>query len=544
MMETQTQTMISPCLTESIDMVLRILPNNADLQQRMFHVNDSLCLAGAVFYIDGLTDTTLLDSSVLYPLLLEHTKTISSVYLPPLFRRSDVAERIGEAVFINHEIKMAEDYLKGIEGLLAGNSLLFLDGFRCGFLIGTKGWESRPTGETATELVVRGPRDGFTENLRTNTSLVRRRIKDTAFRLEAMTIGTRSKTAVNIAYLEGVAKPELVEEVKRRLESIQIDAILESGYIEELIEDVPYSPFPTVRYTERPDSAASVILEGRVLIFVDTTPFALIAPTYFWDALIAPDDYYSRFYFGSFARIIRVIALIISFTLPSIYVMLVSYHQEMIPTELALTIAAGRESVPFPVLVEVFIMEVAFELMREAGVRMPRPVGQAVSIVGSLVIGQAAVQAGLVSPIMVIIVALTGIASFAIPNYSSSFAIRLLRFPLLIGAGTLGLLGFAAVIYIYAIHLLSMRSFGEPYLAPIIPFRPSDQKDSLVRLPWWQMKKRPATGMGSERLGTDQRPKPPVNNESEGAIDEHADSTTLARPRRRQRKRHKVMRET
>lgn len=244
-------------------------------------------------------------------------------------------------------------------------------------------------------------------------------------------------------------------------------------------------------------------------IFVDNTPFVLIVPVYFWQFLQAPDDYYSHYSIGSFFRLIRFSALLISLTLPSFYVMLVSFHQEMIPTTLALSIASGREIVPFPVLVEVLIMEFVFELMRESGLRMPKAIGQAVSIVGALVIGQAAVQAGLVSPLMVIVVALTGISSFVIPNYGTSMGIRLLRFPILIASGLLGLLGFAAAFTILLIHALSIRSFGEPYFAPIIPFHPSELKDFAIRMPWWTMKKRPRFAQEANRIGEDQMPGPP-----------------------------------
>ncbi|MCU9612590.1 spore germination protein [Caldibacillus lycopersici] len=304
-------------------------------------------------------------------------------------------------------------------------------------------------------------------------------------------------------------KEGLVEEVKKRLEGIKIDSVLESGYIEELIDDAPYSPFSTIQSTERPDKVASAIFEGRVAVFVDNTPFVLIMPAYFWQFLQASDDYYSNYLMGSFFRMIRYTAFIISLTLTSIYVMLASFHQEMIPTTLALTIASGREVVPFPVLLEALLMELAFELMREAGLRMPKPVGQAVSIVGSLIVGQAAVQAGIASPFMVIIVAITGISSFAVPNDSASYSIRLIRFPMLFASGTLGLLGFATMFVLIAIHTLSLRSFGESYLAPATPFKPSDQKDAVVRFPWWSMKSQPELAEGQEdRLGDEQIPKP------------------------------------
>ncbi|MDF2606131.1 MAG: spore germination protein [Bacillales bacterium] len=239
-------------------------------------------------------------------------------------------------------------------------------------------------------------------------------------------------------------------------------------------------------------------------------------PVSFWQFLQASDDYYYNFYIGSFFRLIRYIAFVISLTFPSIFVMLASFHQEMIPTPLALTIASGREVNPFPVLLEALLMEISFELMREAGLRMPKPIGSAVSIVGSLIIGQAAVQAGLISPFMVIVVALTGIASFAIPNYTSSFAIRLMRFPILIASGTLGLLGFTFTLGLLLIHLISLRSFGKPYFEPFAPYEPNEFKDMFIRAPWWNMKQQPVhVKQNTTRVKDNQIPSPPKKGEDD-----------------------------
>ncbi|HAQ08764.1 MAG TPA: spore germination protein, partial [Bacillus bacterium] len=458
-------------IENNIKTVENVLSKNIDVIKRDFFFHASKSISGVCFYTDGLVNTQQVEDIIKS---LSHYKgdeiSVSGVIM---------AENLKKNLLINASVEIIDNFQKGINGILMGDTFLLLNGCDRAFLISTRGWDARAVNEPQTEQVVRGPRDGFTENIRTNTALVRRRIRDPLLCIEGMQIGKKSKTDINIVYLEGTVKKGLVKEVKKRLERIKIDAVLESGYIEELINDSPLSPFKTVQNTERPDKVAAGILEGRVAIFVDNTPFVLIVPVHFWEFLQASDDYYSGFLAGSFFRLVRYFAFIISLTLPSIYVMLVSFHQEMIPTELALTIASGREVVPFPVLLEALIMELAFELMREAGLRMPKPVGQAVSIVGSLVIGQAAVQAGVVSPFMVIIVATTGIASFAIPNYSASFSIRIFRFPLLIASGTLGLLGFSAIFTILAVHALSIRSFGEAYLAPAAPFQPSDQKDFI-----------------------------------------------------------------
>lgn len=495
----------STVLSENEQMISNILGTSADLVTRHVMFHEKRNIQATCYYTDGLADVKGVETFI-NDLIYKGNELLERSDLP----KGDPLTLFNDHLLTNASFQMIKEVDKAIDAILSGVSILFLDGFNEAFQIQTKMWDKRAVAEPQTEQVVRGPRDGFTESIRTNTALVRRRIRDPKLRIEQMNIGKRSKTDINIAYIQDIVKEGLVDEVKKRLKNIDIDAILESGYIEELIEDAPHSPFTTVQSTERPDKVASSLLEGRVAIFVDNTPFVLVVPTFFWQFLQASDDYYSRYMTGSFFRMVRYLAFILSLTLTSIYVMLVSFHQEMIPTPLALTIASGREVVPFPVLIEALLMETTFELMREAGLRMPKPVGQAVSIVGSLVIGQAAVQAGIVSPFMVIIVALTGISSFAIPNYAASFSIRLIRFPLLIASGTLGLLGFAAMFTFLAVHALTLRSFGESYLAPATPFQPIDQKDSIIRFPWWSMQTRPEGVTGDTiRLGQNQVPRPP-----------------------------------
>lgn len=517
-------------IDENVFLIKDILGDSVDLAKREFIFHAHTDIRMVCFFTDGLVNTQEVEK-VLDVAYYKTSQLIVNSEVGPI--KQDITKKIIENLILHPSSKPIKKVDDAIFDILSGNTIFFIDGTKEAFSVSTRGWDTRSVDEPVGEQVVRGPRDGFTENIRSNTALVRRRIRDPLFRIEGMKIGKKSQTDINIAYLKGTVKEDVLKEVKSRLEKIKIDAILESGYIEELIEDSPLSPFPTIQSTERPDKVASSILEGRIAIFVDNTPFVLVVPAYFWQFLQASDDYYSRYYTATFYRIIRYIAFVISLTLPSIYVMLGSFHQEMIPTPLALTIASGREIVPFPVLLEAIIMETAFELMREAGLRMPKPVGSAVSIVGSLIIGQAAVQAGFVSPFMVIVVALTGIASFAIPNYAASFSIRLIRFPLLVASGTMGLLGFAACFFILAIHAISIRSFGEPYLAPATPFKPSDQKDTLIRFPWWKMVSQPELAEGQEdRVKEDQMPKPPEiqpgkkNEKTDGKDNGTRDETT------------------
>lgn len=511
-------------LKANISVFDKLMALCTDLVKREFILHDHQDIAGVLFNIDGLVNTVQVDE-ILKTVILYSKELHQEVNVGP-----ELMQSIQKNLIHHPSNRIITHFQEAIDGILSGDTVLLLDGCTDALQFSTRGWDARSIDEPQGEQVVRGPRDGFTENLRSNTALVRRRIRDSLLKVEAMKIGTKTKTDINLMYLEGTVKEGLVAEVKKRLMKIKIDGIIESGYVEELIEDSPYSPFTTVQSTERPDKVAASILEGRVAIIVDNTPFILIVPCYFWQFLQASDDYYSRFWVGSFFRIVRYIAFMISLTLPSIYVMLISFHQEMIPTPLALTIASGRDAVPFPVLLEAILMELAFELMREAGLRMPKPIGSAVSIVGSLVIGQAAVQAGVVSPFMVIVVAMTGIASFAIPNYAASFAIRLLRFPILLASGFMGLLGFAATISLIMVHIMSIRSFGEPYMSPATPFRPTDQKDIVIRVPWWSMQRKPAFAEGSShRQAPHQIPKPPEQSRP-GSPDQTKDKNTLHEP--------------
>ncbi|TCK05541.1 UNVERIFIED_ORG: GerA spore germination protein [Anoxybacillus amylolyticus] len=291
--------------------------------------------------------------------------------------------------------------------------------------------------------------------------------------------------------MEGIAAPELVAEIEKRLGGIELDGVLETGYIEEIIQDHPYSPFPQVLNTERPDVAVASLLEGRIVIVQDGTPFVLVMPVSFYSLMQSSEDYYQRSLISTLIRWLRYLFLLVSLLLPSVYIAILTFHQEMMPTTLSLTVAASRERVPFPAFVEALIMEIVFEALREAGVRLPKQAGAAVSIVGALVIGQAAVQAGLVSTPMIMVVALTGIASFTIPRFTTGIALRVLRFPMMILAGSLGLLGVMLGVLLILIHLASLRSLGVPYLSIDAPTASHRMGDVLVRTPWWKLNARP-----------------------------------------------------
>jgi len=488
-------------LTQDVQQIKTIFERSSDIIFREFQMGDKI---GILIFLDGLVNTDLINTDVLKPLLKCGR---SQQNLP---RIEQLKQLFLEQIITTSEIKHGDQIQDIVNHILSGYTAIIIDGMEQALFIGLKKWEKRAVDEPQTELVVRGPREGFTEDLRTNTSLIRRRLKTSKLKMESLTVGRLSQTEVVMTYLEGIAEESLITEVRARLSRIDIDAILESGYIEELITDNPFSIFPQVANTERPDRVVGGILEGQVGILIDNSPFCLIAPQTFFQFLQTPEDYYLRYPIASFTRWIRYLFLLISLLLPSLYIALTTFHQEMIPTNLLLSVAASREAVPFPALVEAFIMEIAFEGLREAGLRMPKPVGQAVSIVGALVIGQAAVEAGIVSSPMVIIVSLTGIAAFVIPDYSQANAIRVLRFPMMILAGSLGFYGILLGAIFLQIHISRLRSFGVPYFSPVAPLDINGLKDVVFRAPWWDMVKRPGQDVNkrTERMKRSLRPGP------------------------------------
>jgi spore germination protein KA len=503
---------LSGDISENLKHIRSIFGESSDLIIRKFNVGAKGLLKCAIIHIDGMVDKDLLGNNILKALMLDMGRTSLEVH------RKNAFDRIRDSIMSLSEVKDTHQMSDVVTSILSGDSVFLLDKEARALIIGTKYWNSRAIEEPMAETSVRGPREGFTEVLRTNITLIRRRIKSPRLQVETFKIGELTQTDVAIMYLRDLATDELVEEVRSRLKRIRIDAVLESGYIEELIEDSPISPFSTTAHTERPDNVAAQILEGKVAILCDNTPFVLTVPAIFQEFLQASEDYYERFHLSTFIRWIRYLSMFISLALPATWVAVTTYHQELIPTPMLLSIAAAREGVPLPTVGEVLLMEVAFEILREAGVRLPRPVGGAISIVGGLVIGDAAVRAGLVSAPVVIVVAFTGIASYAISGYSLATTLRLLRFPLIIVTSVLGLYGLIVSFLLLYVHLASLRSFGVPYLSPTSPFILKDMKDTLIRAPWWAMFTRPHLSGIKEpiRETPDLKPSPPRGKESTG----------------------------
>lgn len=455
-----------------------------------------------VIYLSSLVEEQMIDDHILKPLIFTSTRQDDSIDENEQ-DQDDQMISIGSTHLTGHISDIVKD-------VLTGQAAVLTLGSSDAMLVNVTSKSQRSLEEPPSEPVIRGPRDGFIEKISTNIGLIRNRIKTSRLKMESYTIGELTQTQVVITYIAGIASEAVVEEVRNRVSRIQIDGILDSGYIEEFIEDNPYSPFPLVHSTERPDVVAAELLEGKVGILVDTSPFVLIAPMTFWNGLQASEDYYIRWPIATFVRWIRFLFIIIAILAPPLYVAITTFHQEMIPTNLVLSIASSREPVPFPALIEALLMEIIFEALREAGIRLPKQIGQAISIVGALVIGQASVQAGIISAPIVIIVSITGIAAFTIPRYSFANGIRLLRFPMLFLAGTLGLYGIVLGALCILLHITSLRSFGIPYFAPIAPLAFKNLKDVLIRAPIWAKTRRPQES-GSNNLVREpsgQKPSP------------------------------------
>ncbi|MGZ0041319.1 spore germination protein [Paenibacillus ottowii] len=480
-------------LNQNLLVMKEIIGHNSDVVFRHFKTG-SFKWKAAVVYIDGLVDKIALVEQVIKPLMQDQEILAQKDVTADALKNSIV-----DSIVCSAEVKEVLNLDDCVHEVLSGNSALFLDGISTVFILGIAEGKERAVEEPLTEAVVRGPRDGFVENLRSSTAILRRRIKDPGFTIINYTIGRRSRTNLSLMYIKGLTNPELVKEVKNRLERIDIDEILESGEIEQLIEDNVLSPFPQAQNTERPDRAVSALMQGRVVLMMDGTPFALIVPVTFSILMTSPEDYYERWLPASLIRILRYGAAFIALFLPALYIALISYNHGLIPAKLVISIAAGREGVPFPSIIEALIMEVTLELLREAGLRLPKPIGQAVGIVGGLVIGQAAVQAAIVSPIMVIVVALTAISSFAFPQYSAGIAIRILRFGMMISAAVLGLYGIISFYILIMVHLVKLKSFGISYMSPFTPIFPEDWKDLIIRLPIRILKRRPEMNKAQDR---------------------------------------------
>ncbi|MBU2702417.1 spore germination protein KA [Sporomusaceae bacterium BoRhaA] len=433
-----------------------------------------------IVYIDGLVNKEILGRDVINSFIIKSKELQTNTLLDSKVLKDLIAVA---------NVTETKTMSTVIDNVLNGNTVMFVDKVATALLIDSKGWERRAVAEPDTETVIRGPREGFIENIRTNTSLLRRKIKSPNLVFENITLGKQTKTNVAIAYIDGIVNQSVLGEVRRRLNKIDTDSILETGYIEQFIEDSPFSVLATVGNTQKPDIAAAKILEGRVAIFCDGTPHVLTIPHLFIETLQTSEDYYMRPLLATAWRILRISAFLISIFVPSFYVALQTFHQEMIPTILLLRMAGTNSDIPFPAGAEMFIMLGFYELLRESGIRLPRAVGSAISIVGALIVGESAVNAGLVSAPVVIITAIAGVTGFIVPALSE--AVMIYRILFLIAGSVMGLYGIVCGIFVAVMHAVSLRSCGVPYTSTLAPSDESVFKDFIFRFPLWTMKRRP-----------------------------------------------------
>ncbi|MFJ7730014.1 spore germination protein [Neobacillus sp. NPDC097160] len=467
------QKLISSKLKENLAVIQEIFSDTPDLVVRNFVIKQTQFHA-ALVYLSGLSDKLAINQHVLKPLLFEADQD----------KDFDVKVSLGLIKEVTAWPELESDILEGC-------SILFIDGRAVAYHFDTHGWPQRGIEDTSIESSLRGAHEGFAETGSTNIALIRRHIPNRELKIKEMKIGERGKTNIAIMYLADVANPEVLQEIIDRINKLEIDFLSNTASLAEYIEDNPYSPFPQLFITERPDFAASEIFQGRIVIVVDRSPNVLIGPATFESFFKSMDDYSLRWMGASFLRLMRYFGFVAAIFLPATYIAVISFHFEIIPLKLLLSVGASRERVPFPPFIEAIIMEITLEMLREAGIRLPAKIGQTVGIVGGIVIGQAAVEAGIVSNIMVIVVALTAIASFIIPNYDMGSAIRMLRFPMMIAASLFGFVGLTVGLMTLIAHFVALESLGTPYGSPIAPLRFSDWKDLFIRFPLWSMVKRP-----------------------------------------------------
>ncbi|MFZ7120779.1 MAG: spore germination protein [Eubacteriaceae bacterium] len=434
-----------------------------------------------ILFIDGMINSEEINTNIIKPIVIN---TLLGEKI-----QNKIIQELKENVIVSNKIIRETSVIDTVDEIINGNTLLLVDGFEEGLIISSKGWKSRAISEPDSEKVVRGLKEGFTESLITNLTLIRRKLKTHDLKFQFMSIGVRTKTKIGICYIESLANNNILTEIRNRLDKIDIDGILDSGYIQEFIRDCPTSLFSTVGDTERPDVVVAKLLEGRIAIVVDGSPFALTIPFIFLEYFQSNEDYYSDFIWGSINRLLRIIGGLITISFPAIFIALITFHQEMIPTPLLISISAARNGVPFPTIIEALGLFFVFEILRETGVRMLTTIGQTVSIVGALVLGQAAVEAKFVSAPMVIVIVLTGITGLINSKLLTASVITRLIFILL--ASFLGLYGYIFGLIELLITLMSMRSFGIPYMLDLGLLTGQDLKDTAIRAPWWYMNYRP-----------------------------------------------------
>jgi len=475
---------------------------NSDIKIREFDLTARNKVYKAfILYIDGMSDSKSINRFILHPLMLKSkantntspnevvSTTVGNTIRVKKLKEFDLANYIYSCLVPHNDLKKIKNFEDIISSVNTGNCALFIDTINTCFVCDVKGYEKRSINTPRNEVVIRGSQEAFVENIRTNTSMLRRLVNNENLIIENRNVGTISKTNCAICYLKDVANDDLIAEVKYRISNLDIDYIIASGQLEDLLKQNSKSSIPELLTTERPDRAASSILDGKVVIIVNGTPITLIAPCTFFDLLESFEDHNINYRFANLIKFVRLMACFITVLLPGLYIAITNFHEELIPTELLFSIVSSRQAVPITIELEIVLMEIAFELIHEAGIRVPSPISTTMSIVGALVLGDAAVNASIVSPISIIIVAISGLTSFAIPNFSLELHFRLLRFGFIFIGWLFGFLGIAIGIFFYLGILSNYSSFGVPFLSPYVPLS-NVSTNGFFFSPFWRREKR------------------------------------------------------
>lgn len=467
------------------DNLRSVFSSSSDFSCRMLLIKDNPEIPATLAYIEGLADSKIINDSILKPL-------IQNRLFDSCRSEAEASALISTGAVYSSSLKVITNIKDLVDDLLMGNAAIVFNSEKAAFSFGAKSELSRAISEPTGENVIKGAKDSFIENLRTNTALCRLKIGSPYLGIEEFMVGKQTKTIVDMLYMKNTATDKLVNEVRKRIKAIDVDKMLTPGVLEEYIVDEKYTTFPQILYTERPDRFCSSLVDGRVGLIIEGMPLAYIVPGTLLQFFQTPDDYSVQFIIGSVLRLLRFMAMFLTLVLPGFYICITTFHTEMLPAELAFSIVASKEGVPFPMFVEVLILLIAFELLVEAGLRLPKTIGQTVSIVGALVVGQAAVEAKILSPATVIVVAMTAIASFTLPNQDFSNAIRLWRFIFVVLSSIIGMFGLTFGLILLLHHWCRLESFGVPYLDPFVANEDEQLQDTIFRFPISSMKKRPS----------------------------------------------------
>lgn len=465
---------------------------NSDIITREFTLNTgSKQYKAFILYIDGMVDSQILNDFVLKPLMLKNKfcNNETSKIIVQKGKKSNIANYIQDCLIPQNNIKQQSSFKDIFSGVNSGNCALFVDTLSVGFDIDVKGFKQRSISKPENEIVIKGPHEAFVENIRTNTTLLRRFTNNENLIIENTKVGKITQTNCAICYIKDIANDALVAEAKYRLNNLEIDSLLSAGELEQLLTDTNSLVVPKILVSERPDYAVKSLLQGRVIILINGSPYALILPAILIDFLTSPEDTNLKPQFANFLKVVRIISSFFALLLPGLYIAITNFHREIIPTELLFSILSSRQSVPFPIIVEILIMEISFEIIREAGLRVPSPIGPTLSIVGALVLGQAAVSAAIVSPILIIIVAITGMSSFAIPDFTFSFHLRFFRFVFILLGFLAGFLGIGMGLFIYISSLCDLETFGVSYTIPYAP-AVNSKNNGFMLSPIWKREDR------------------------------------------------------